>query len=71
MGPPCSSFVILIAVNGKRNATNNYRGDESYKPARLGNLLATAAAFLMTLAALRQVEVALGKPTRQLRLKVP
>ena len=57
MGPPCSSFVMLNAVNCKRNSANNYRGDEGYQPVQLGNLLATATAFLMTLAAVRHVEV--------------
>ena len=54
MGPPCSSFVMLNAVNCKRNAGNNYQGDERYAPVQLGNLL---AAFLMTVASLRGVDV--------------
>ena len=62
MGPPCSSFVMLNAVNCKRNADNNYQGDVRYAPVQLGNLLATAAAFLMTVACLRGVEVLLENP---------
>jgi len=62
MGPPCSSFVMLNSAKCKRKSTNNYRGDETYAPVQLGNLLATAAAFLMTVACLRQVEVVENTP---------
>ena len=48
---------MFNAVNCKRNAGNNYQGDERYTPVQLGNLVATAAAFLMTVASLRGVEV--------------
>lgn len=62
MGPPCSSFVMLNAVNCKRKLANNYRGDEAYPPVQLGNLLATVTAFLMTVACLRGVEVVVENP---------
>lgn len=62
MGPPCSSFVMLNAVNCRRNTQNNYQGDSSYPPVQLGNLLATAAAFLMTVACMRGVEVVFENP---------
>ena len=57
MGPPCSSFVMLNSAKCKRKSANNYWGDETFAPVQLGNLLATAAAFLMTVACLREVEV--------------
>lgn len=71
MGPPCSSFVMLNAVNCKRNAGNNYQGDERYAPVQLGNLLATAAAFLMTVASLRGVEVVVENPPSSAIWKFP
>ena len=61
MGPPCSSLVMLNAVNCKRNSANNYRGGEGYQPVQLGNLLATAIAFLMTWVVVRLVEVVVEK----------
>jgi hypothetical protein len=57
MGPPCSSFVRLNAVNCKRKHSNNFKGDEAYLPVCLGNLLSTAAALFMTVASVRQVQV--------------
>ena len=71
MGPPCSSFVMLNTVNCKRNSANNYRGDEGYQPVQLGNLLATATAFLMTLAAVRHVEVVVENPPGSTIWKFP
>ena len=71
MGPPCSSFVMLNAVNCKRKHSNNYKGDEAYLPVCLGNLLATAAAFLMTVGSVRQVQVVVEKTTREHDLEVP
>ena len=62
MGPPCSSFVMLNAVKCRRKADNNYQGDLNYPPVQLGNLLATAAAFLMTVACMRAVEVVFENP---------
>ncbi len=62
MGPPCSSFVQLNMAKCKRSHSNDYRGDETYEPVRLGNLLATITAFLMTLACLRDVESAVENP---------
>ena len=62
MGSPCSSFVQLNAKNCKRKACNDFRGDETYKPVQVGNLLATASAFLMVLAHLRDVHVAIENP---------
>jgi hypothetical protein len=57
MGPPCSSFVMLSAVNCKWKHSNNYKCDEAYLPVCSGNLLATAAALLMTVASVRQAQV--------------
>ena len=62
MGPPCSSFVMLNAAKCKRKAHNNYQGDLSYPRVQMGNLLATAAAFLMTVAYMRGVEVIFENP---------
>ena len=62
MGPPCSTFVMLNDVNCKRKRANNYRGDEGYQPVHLRSSLATATAFLMTLAAVRLVEVVVENP---------
>ena len=62
MGPPCSSFVMLNAKNCQRKEWNDFRGDEGYKPVQVGNLLATASAFLMVLAHLRGVHVAIENP---------
>ena len=63
MGPPCSSFVMLNAVNCKRKHSNNYKGDEVYLPVCFGNLLATAAALLMSVGSVRQVQVVVEKKT--------
>ena len=71
MGPPCSSFVMLSAVNCNRKHSNNYKGDEVYLPVCLGNLLATAVTCLMTVGSVRQVQVVVEKPTREHDLEVP
>ncbi len=71
MGPPCSSFVVLDAVRCRRNAQNNYRGDSSYRPVQLGNLLATVAVFLMTVACMRDVEVVFENPPSSVIWKFP
>lgn len=71
MGPPCSSFVVLNAKNCQRNAQNNYQGDLKYPPVQLGNLLATAAAFLMTVACMRGVEVVFENPPSSTIWKFP
>lgn len=71
MGPPCSSFVMMNAVKCRRNAQNNYQGDSSYPPVQLGNLLATAAAFLMTVACMRDVEVVFENPPSSFMWKFP
>ena len=71
MGPPCSSFVMLNAVNCKRKPANNYRADEGDQPVQSGNLLATTTAFLMTLAAVRHVEVVAENPPGSTIWKFP
>ena len=62
MGPPCSSFVMLNAVNCKREHSNNYKGDEVDLPVLSGNLLATAAPLLMTVGSVRQVQAVVENP---------
>ena len=54
--------MILNAKNCKRNLGNDFRGDEGYKPVQVGNLMATASAFLMVLAYMRGVHVAIENP---------
>jgi hypothetical protein len=71
MGPPCSSFVMLNAVNCKRKHSNNYNCDEAYLPVCLGNLLATAAALLMTVGSVRQVQVVVENPPASMIWKFP
>jgi hypothetical protein len=64
MGSPCSSFVMLNAVNCKRTHSNNYKRDETYLAVCLGNLLATAAALLMTVGSVRQAQVVVDNHLR-------
>jgi hypothetical protein len=71
MGPPCSSFVMLNAVNCNRKHSNNYKGDEAYLPVCFGNLLATAAAVLMDCGLCPSSASGGGKPTREHDLEVP
>lgn len=61
IAPVCSSFVCLNCWNTKRNK-NNYAGDESYTPVKVGNFIARASAFLLCLAVARGVHVILENP---------
>lgn len=47
--PVCSSWVGLNTKNTKRTK-DNYQGNESYEPVRLGNRMAEATMLLMALA---------------------
>ena len=71
VGPPCSSFVMLSAVSCERKHSNNYKGDEAYLPVCFGNLLATAAALLMTVGSVRQVQVVVDNPPGSMIWKLP
>ena len=62
MGPPFSSFVMLNAKIFKGNTMNDARGEAGYKPVQVGNLLATVVAFIMVLAYMRGVHVAIENP---------
>jgi hypothetical protein len=52
MAPVCSSFVFANSANCRRTV-DNPSGDETYAPVSMGNIMAQAAVFLMTIAAAR------------------
>ena len=62
MGPRCLSSVITNGKICQTNLGDDFRGDEGYKPVQVGDLLATVSAFLMVLAYMRGVHVAIENP---------
>ena len=57
MAPQCSSFVSACANNHQRKRSNHFYGDETKQFVREGNAMATAAAFLLVVAWLRELFV--------------
>jgi hypothetical protein len=66
LAPMCNSFSWLALSVTKRALSNSYVGDESRMFVREGNAAARAAAFLMTVAWVRQVHVVIENPSTSL-----
>ena len=64
MAPVCSSWVFWNISRTKRSKANNFTGDTTYEPVRLGNTMAQVCAFLIELAAVRCAQVAVENPPR-------
>ena len=62
MAPPCSSFLQINAINCRRNAENEYLGNEQYPPVAEGNAIAKTVALLLWVANARGVAVVLENP---------
>jgi len=71
LAPVCASWVWMNLLRTMRCAANSYYGDESYGPVRLGNELATNAAFLIEFAMARGVECVVENPPWSFIWKFP
>jgi len=69
LAPVCSSWVWMNSKNCKRKKDNGYRGNLTYKPVLLGNVIAEASAFLTLLAYRRLCEAAVENPIRSVIFK--
>jgi len=62
LAPLCSSWVFYNVSRTKRCKSNEYRGDLTYEPVRVGNSMAEACVFLIRLARARGVQFAVENP---------
>ena len=70
LAPVCSSFVWANSSMCQRTPANNYEGDVSYAPVRLGNIMAKVAAFYFALAVARGLFVLWEQPQASLMFKL-
>ena len=62
LAPPCSSWVFLSSSGHKRNARNQYAGDQTRQDVLEANHIAVVTAALIRLAASRSLEVVVEQP---------
>ena len=71
LAPVCSSWVGLNISRTKRSSANQFRGNPSYAPVALGNIMALACAILMEVAHRRGVQVVIENPPSSTLFRFP